>query len=131
MPKPRPYSLLDRGRQAPYPEIVRRIRRFLAVSLMAVLVVGTNAGLHAGDDDVCESTPVAGAGASHAQAAAPSSTRPEHCAICHWLESLRASSITHSVPPVPHRVSTPPKRYETRRALTANRFTLPLRAPPA
>ena len=105
--------------------------RSVAVALIAILLVGTNAAFH-GADDVCDAVPAAhSADGSAAASARPVTPEPEHCAICHWLQAFRAGSISNPLVPFAAPVSRPAQTSVTEDIVAAARFTLPLRAPPA
>jgi hypothetical protein len=107
--------------------------RVVAAALIVIVLISTNAGLHSGDDDACDQPLAAQRADAGARVASPPAATPEpaHCAICHWLQTFRAGSISHlllqgSAPSCTSSDSTAPARV-----VAADRFTLPLRAPPA
>lgn len=65
--------------------------RPLAVILIVLTMLGTTATWHTPDDPDCFSGIVLhDHSAHHARFGAPApSDGPEHCAICHWLQSFR------------------------------------------
>jgi hypothetical protein len=106
-------------------------RRAVAVSLIVLILIGTNAAFHGGADDVCD-LPVAVQGdGGGAQLSAQPTPEPAHCAICHWLQTFRAGSIGHPLLQTSALPSTSPASPAPASVVTADRFTLPLRAPPA
>jgi hypothetical protein len=117
--------------------VVPRRRRPIAVALILLLLFGTNAGLHAGGDDDCDAPQGAVATAGYTGSSAQlrlvsiRGDEPGHCAICHWLQTFRAGSAAEGrfhVSLVPRR---PIHTHAIRPVATADRFSLPLRAPPA
>lgn len=65
--------------------------RPLAVVLIVLTMLGTTATWHAPDDPDCyPGFMLHDHAAHHARLAAPvAATAPEHCAICHWLQTFR------------------------------------------
>ena len=116
--------------------MLRTLRRTLGVPaglLIVLLTMGAAlpAALH-GDatDDVCEGVGDGPGSGSRLQAASYV-TAAQHCAICHWLRSLRVFQ-TDAVQPLPRlmpsaRAGACPRSAVRRMAIAA----LPARAPPA
>jgi len=104
--------------------------RAVAISLILLVLIGTNAGFHAGVDDVCAVPPGAQSGADRHLSGQPP-TDAAHCAICHWLQTFRAGSIGHPLLQASALPSSSPDSPAPRSVAAADRFALPLRAPPA
>jgi hypothetical protein len=81
--------------------MLRALRRTRLASLLALFIItgsvpiSTAALLHDASDDVCQPTLVQHDESAHrmsgARTAAP---EPQHCAICHWLQSLQTVVAT-------------------------------------
>jgi hypothetical protein len=108
--------------------------RPLAVILIVLTFLGTSGSWHLDRDDPDFLGPVVGHNhaAHHAAFRAPAVREvASHCAICHWLQMFRASSVRHA------RVQLPASAQRAR-AITAvpplraaDLVDLPSRAPPA
>jgi len=85
---------------------MRALRRTPLAALFALLVmigsvpVSISALVHEADDAACERLYVAHDESAHRVGAERShDTRvPQHCALCHWLQSLQTLLATSSVP---------------------------------
>jgi hypothetical protein len=114
--------------------VLRGRGRLLARALALLLLVGTAipTALHAGwdDDPLCEPV-LGGTGTSHVQASSGPAPRAEHCAVCHWLQSLRSLHAD----PAACGAELPLARWVTPEALLSDSRqdapSLPARAPPA
>jgi len=106
----------------------------LATALLVMLTVGVPlpAALHGdANDDICETTAAPHDAGDRLKSAGPAGEVPQHCAICHWLRSLRAldagtapalTRLTRSCD-APERVVVAPCQAVPHR--------IPARAPPA
>ena len=104
----------------------------LALALIALTVLGTSGSWHvsAGDPDA-PMLVVHDHSAHDARFRAPfTHEAPTHCAICHWLQSFRADSVRNDG--VRFAAAAPDRGITAYLAdvRTANRRTLPPRAPP-
>ena len=113
------------------------LRRTRLASLLALLVItgsvpmSTAALLHDVSDDICQPTLVLHDESAHrigsARRAAP---EPQHCAVCHWLQSLQTVVATVGiVAPVTH--AQPFDHSALSAAGTAGAGRLSARAPPS
>ena len=68
---------------------------------------------------------------AHAVGPAKTHERPQHCVLCHWMQSFRAAGIRASrIVLAPRPVATPPVS-PAQRTLALARLALSPRAPPA
>ncbi len=76
-----------------------RLASLLALSVITGSVpISTAALLHDASDDICQPTLVRHDEAAHRIGGARSTApEPEHCAICHWLQSLQTVIATFGV----------------------------------
>jgi hypothetical protein len=74
---------------------VRRARAFSLVALIVmtgIVPASLSALLHdASDDALCQASIASGSGAPQIGAARTTSAEKGHCAVCHWLKSLRTA----------------------------------------
>lgn len=81
--------------------MLRALRRTRLASLLALFIItgsvpiSTAALLHDASDDVCQPTLVQHDESAHRMGGArTASPQPQHCAICHWLQSLQTVVAT-------------------------------------
>lgn len=84
--------------------MLRAFRRTRLATLFALFVltggvpVSMAALFHAADDVLCAPAPVVHDASAHRiGGAGTSAPEPQHCAVCHWLQSLQTVSDTVSV----------------------------------
>jgi hypothetical protein len=112
--------------------VLRGRARLSARALALLLLLGTTipTALHAGWDDPCEPA-LGGHGPTYVQAQPVVASGGEHCAVCHWLRSLRSletqpTGVAAVLPPgreVPSDPVTSLSRHDAP--------SIPARAPPA
>lgn len=85
-----------------------RLTFWLAICALLTTLPASFASWHdVGDDPLCNPAIVVHDHAAHQIAAATTSPSvPEHCAICHWLQSLRGATSSDAFI-VPHGLSDP------------------------
>jgi hypothetical protein len=81
--------------------MLRALRRTRLASLLALFVltgsipISTAALLHDASDDLCQPTLVQHDESAHRMGGArTTAAQPQHCAICHWLQSLQTVIAT-------------------------------------
>jgi hypothetical protein len=112
---------------------VTRYSKPLALLLALLSFVGTSGSWHAGDDVDFQQRIVAHDHETHRYQfqATPDHARSDHCAVCHWLQSFRNSSVSHAR--VPFAWDTHNLRQQVTATIVGgtDRLQLPTRAPPA
>lgn len=86
--------------------MLRALRRTRLASLLALFIItggvpiSTAALLHDASDDICQPTLIQHDESAHRLGAArTASPEPQHCAICHWIQSLQTVVATVAVVP--------------------------------
>lgn len=116
--------------------MLRALRRsrhtfWLAVLALLTTLPGSLQTWHdVGDDPLCNPTVVVHDHTAHRVGPeTASSDSPDHCAVCHWFQTLRGATQGHAFTP-PHRTPALPSRVAPVDAIAGIVEAPPGRAPP-